>query len=120
MGGGRVKIKSLENSINEDIIAHIRGKMRKNRKQFVHLNDVVKVAKRDFTDKVCDVLAVYTEEQKRELIRLNQIKNIHLLNTTNDLTGIPNQSIDNNGKEIEDVFNFEDIWTEIFKYFIYF
>ena len=51
----------------------IRGSMRK--KEWITLNDIVLISIRDYQDNKCDIIAKYSPEDVRTLIKLGQIDN---------------------------------------------
>lgn len=74
----------------------IRGSMKK--KNWILLNDIVLVSLRSYQDKKCDIIARYTPEQVRELIKLEEID-----------SSIEKEKKDDDNNDNDCSFTFEDI-----------
>lgn len=97
LGNGRFRIRL--NLQNKEVIGRLRGKFRRGsskKKNWVDVNTVVLVSLRDFTEDVVDIIHVYDDVETRTLK-----KNGNIVFDCNEE--------ENDIKEDDDVFVFEDI-----------
>jgi len=88
----------------------IRGALRK--KCWISLNDIVLIGLRDYQDNKCDILSKYSQDEVRNLIKLNQItgsfENSSLDNNKNN-NSILQEISENNNDECGFNFTFDEI-----------
>jgi len=71
LGNGKVRVKCLDVENGKEMIAHIRGKMRK--KVWINQGDVILLSLRDFQPDMADVIQKYTADEARSLVAYGEL-----------------------------------------------
>jgi len=71
LGNGRVRVKCLDVDNGKEMIAHIRGKMRK--KVWINQGDVILLSLRDYQADMADVIQKYTPDEARALVQYGEL-----------------------------------------------
>jgi len=93
LGNGRLSAYCYD---GVERLCHIRGKIKK--KVWIGINDIILISLRDFQDGKADVLAKYSDQEIRQLIKIGELPMMHTEKSPNDDT-----ELDDNGFDFDDI-----------------